>query len=71
MFIVQGHVKRFKIQLLCRYFKRDVHWSVIFPSPDTPFIQDRVAKAVVRWLAANEDFFLQFLRIFLVSKAED
>ena len=70
MFI--GHVKRFKIQLLCRYFKMDVHWSVIFPSPDTPtLIQDRVAPDVVRWLAANEDFFLQNLRIFLLSKAED
>ena len=50
----------------------DVHWSVIFPSPDTPtLIQDRVAPDVVRWLAANEDFFLQNLRIFLLSKAED
>ena len=52
-------------------FKRDVHWSVIFPSPDTPtLIQDRVAQVVVSWLAANEDFFLQNLRIFLLSKAE-
>ena len=61
MFIVQGHVKRFKIQFLRKYFKRDVHWSVIFPSPiRQPFYSDRVAQVAVGWLAANEDFFLHF-----------
>ena len=61
MFIVQGHVKRFKIQFLRKYFKRDVHWSVIFPSPiRQPFYSDRVAQVAVGWLAANEDFFFIF-----------
>ena len=61
MFIVQGHVKRFRIQFLRKYFKRDVHWSVIFPSTiRQPFYSDRVAQVAVGWLAANEDFFFIF-----------